>query len=624
MTTRIDRLMESVVIARTERQTVAQVNREFLKLYAPRTQHTPVASSTQYKLNMAFPHVETLVAASTAFPPEVFMSPRNAESQLGAVVGEAALDYWFMRLRVPHEWRLIVRDSCMGGMGWGKVVWDPVSRRSDRRVIVNKEDLQAAIAERDRLAQVMDSALMPSDEDILKELAKTAEQVRIGEPRMTRISPSDMLFDPFAKRVEHARWIGNDYWRPIRDVWRDKNLSSKRSQLKGTPAMHTSIDDLWLTQGGLNDSLERIRLTEIWDREDQRLVIYATDEGVVLYDSGWPYRTGDPYLHAPCFEVPDTPWAMGAIEIIVDQIHGQNANRKRVGEMRDALLTKYLLNKQYATKAVRAMLKSKINGDAAVVDMSSGEDISRMLHRIDPPQVQADLYREDGQMRQDAEDTLGITALNRGQQVDGTHRSALEISSMMSFGAGRLVSMVENHRNVLLDAARKMIGLAGQYMSSTDVVRIRGLAATLKDLEQAAKNSQDATQQGQIMATVTGWQKAGAFMHGGDVVYPFNGKTVDGEFDYMFALGSDMPEDGQTRQAKLMQMAQMLLPFPEVNKSAIIELLVREFVGQRDITPFLAAVPSSQTGMPSQPGSSPQPGAQTTPGQQPLDTGAPM
>lgn len=574
---RLAALRSQLTAAKNERLSAESAWKEYLKLYSQRSNSLPSVNVEDEHLNMGFPSVEVLVATSTGFIPHITATPLKREAFLAAMVAEDAVERWMQRFQIARQWRNADRDAKITGRGWLKTVWDHAATRPDRNPQVSVDEMAAMQADRDATATVLGLDRMPTDDDIYDYLYEKARQIKIGEPRVRRITPSSVWVDPQANSREDWRWICHSYWLPLAAVRADKAYNDRvRNKVQATA--WENFDQMWLdTRANVSDgeekAMERVRIWEMWDIEAQQLIIWADGMDELLFDAPWPYAIGHPFTPIDCFEMPDSPYPAGAIELIRKQMVSVNIVRDELMEARARMQTKYIAYQEFMTDDVRRALDSDVNGDVGIVG-ETRVPLSQGIHRLDPLDVNPEWYRADGMYMNDAEHILGIGNLQRGQEARGTHRSALEISTLSSFGAARVVPMVENTQAALLDVARKLVGLAQQFMTADDVVHLRGFARVMED----EKELQDLL------------TSRGAFIRREDVVYPFNRKDISGEFDMRMDVGSATPQTEESRIQKAMTMLQAFAPFPEINRSRLIEEALKAW-GIRDIDEFISATP---------------------------------
>lgn len=566
---RLAALVSQVGQAENLRGEVEPIWREYVKMYSNRERNVPTSASDTYRINSAFASVEVLLAAGGTEPPVVAVTPRKKESVFTALVAENVLEYWFDRFRVPAEYTAARRDSCIFGRGWVKTVWNSNSQRNDRHPQVSPEEVAFVRAKRDEVQPLIGREL-PDDAAIIAYLQERLAQKKIGEPSVRRISPWDMLMDPQAVHPRDARWIEHSYWVPILDVKKNKMFSGTargKVEVMGWDSMDRMWHDQVLgTQTAMD--LGRVRLRELWDAERHQLIIrpHGMDD-TVLYDEEWPYIAGDPFTTLEGFPIPDSCWPAGAIELISPQIGGMNRVRQRMEEARDRTGEKWLIPKGLMTDEIKELLESGEAGDGATYDPDAGD--VKDIFRLDPVQVNPEWYRDDDHYQRDLELVLGISDINRGLPMQGTHRTVAEVSAMQTFGQARIAPWIQAQQWAITDIARKMISLGAQFMTSPDVVTLRGAAKTMEEVTQLQEAM---TQQG-------------AFAHGDNVQYPFDRTSIDGHFDFKLEVGQD------ERIRKAMDMWAMLANNPTINQPKLAEHLLTQGFQITDPSQFIAPPP---------------------------------
>lgn len=626
-TARLDELAAHVTKAESRHASWVSAYRSYLSEYSKRNNSLPrrmeLAKGDEFKV--AFGWVETFVGRVTGYTPDITVSPRQREAIFAAMVAEDVVDYWFEHLNFESEWIKAIRNVGIGGLGWIKVGWNKASTRQDRVLKVSRADFDQMKSLQEEIAGIMGNA--PTTNEIYKYLQDRLAQVRIGEPTCYSVRPEEMLFDPYCTSLASGqpRWIMHRYWRSVRDVKRDKDLSGRRNKIEETNVASLGTQTVWgdMQQGGIGgDPMPRTRISELYDIENQQLIIYADDDiKAPLFDEEIPFATGHPFVPLLGWEVEGSPYPMGIIELAMDQIKGINEQRAVTMAIRAGQIPKNLVSDKLvgAGQNVQEVLKSRIPNDTAVVKNFNGESISAHIHRLEGNVISQDWYAADGQLKADGEWVLGLNEISRGSLADGTHRSAAEVTSAMQAGGDRVSAIVNSCRRSVAIVARKMIGHAKQYMTNQDVVRIRGFANLLADAQRRAISSGAAPQAGPeaIMAKMA--EAGGFFTPDGDAMFPFDGRTIDGEFEFSIDVGPKLAEDAATRSQNALQMLQVLAPFQEVNKAELIRWALEKGWDMKDATQFISMqqpqMLPEQGGIPSMAGSGiAQPGASVAPG----------
>lgn len=575
--------------------------RSFLQEYSKRRSRMPrtMEDLRTNEMNIAFGEVETFVGRVTGYVPDVTIGARKQESLLPAIIAEAAVGYWFEALNVPAEWIKAVRTCGIGGIGWLKVGWN---RNSPRKgvVKVSREEFNSMKTVQEDIRKVLGGA--PTDEQIYQYLQKTLNQVSIGEPTCLSVSPENMLFDPYCTSLSQVgpRWLMHRYWRSVRGLKADKNLSTARNKIEGTSFGTTQELRLWGDAYDNNeaDPMERVMYNELYDIENQQLICFTgmdIEEGPLLFDDEIPFKTGHPFVPVLGWEVDGSPYPMGVIELIMEQVRGINEQRRITAAIRRGQIPKNFVTEKLlgSGKDVKEVLMSDMPNDTAVIKNLNGESIASHVFRLEGGQINPDQYQADAVLKNDAEWVLGFNEVSRGSLANGTHRSAAEITSAMKAGGDRVGFIVESARQTMVHVARKMVGHATQYMTAQDVMRIRGFAATLADAQQRylqqMANDPTAVPSATPSEVLSKLTDNGAFFTPeGDMMMPVDANSLGGEFDFSIDVGPKMLNDGPTRAQNALQMLQVLGAYPEVNRAELIKFALSQGWDVKDVSRFIA------------------------------------
>lgn len=597
--TRFDLLRSSLSLAQVERSKHETPWDLFLMAYCGRPMDGRSTLPTDKPRTRAgFATVNLMVAAGSIKKPKMFVKPRRSAEVGNARIVEAFLDQWWNKYKVQMQIVRADRDSKVFGHGWLKTTWN-YQERQGRKVEPPAELVDAMLADSDKLSEVMGTAAVPDRAAIVRFLREKLTQVAVDEPVVQRISPYDVWVDPQATEWEMCRWVCHRYFRRMESLQADNMLSRNRFQVQPT-AMESSFGGAVPHRTTLprDGALARTEIWEMWDLEEERLYIWATGGEKKLYDGDWPYAIGQPFSFLPCYEMPEHFYPMGVMELISPKLAEMNTIRGEELATLRRQRVKWLTRLKYMDKKMRSFLESGQDMQVHAIDDERVE-LSGVLHRLDPPSINPDLFRMGDGLRGEIYEETGVSEYARGYAQ--TVRSATEVDTISQWSSARVQQMTDNSQGAMVDVARKLVGLAQQNLTRGDIVRLVGEKEYAKFLTQGEAQ-----------------YNPKAFPDRKEVVIPFDRTDIAGEFDFSLEAGSGMPDNEQVRRQNVMQLAQILIAMPEANKEKILEQMVDAF-GFPDPTSWILPpdermMAQQGVGSPPAPGGPPGPGMATPAG----------
>jgi hypothetical protein len=107
-------------------------------------------------------------------------------------------------------------------------------------------------------------------------------------------------------------------------------------------------------------------------------------------------------------------------------------------------------------------------------------------------------------------------------------------------------------------------------------------------------------------------QEAGAFAHGETLMYPFNRKTISGEFDFALSTSGVLPKDKATAAQEAISLLNVVGQFPEFDRRRGIEYAIKVgFPSVANPEEFILDQPAPMDPMGSAPGGAAAPGGNT-------------
>ena len=586
-------LRTSLEIAKTERRKHETAWDSFMMLYSGRPMDGRSAVPDDEVTNRsAFPIVNIMVASGAVKKPKMFAKPRRKEEAGNAKIVEAFLDQWWQKYKVQAQIARADRMAKIIGHGWLKTTWN-YREREGRKVNPPPQLVDGMLGEQAAMSPVMD--MVVDRPQVVSYLREKLTQVAVDEPVVSAVSPWDVWVDPQSPEFENVRWITHRYFRRPESVRTDERFRRIRSKVVSTAVeSNLSGNSPLRTVMPLDGALERVEMWETWDIEEERLYIWSSGNDGLLYDDDWPYAIGHPFDFVPCFELPEMFYPLGVIELIAPKIAEKNSIRsEELSQLRRQRM-KYLTRTKYLNADMKTFLESGQEGQVHGID-DERIPLSDLFHAIVPPPINPDLWKMGEGLQQEMYLDTGASEYAQGYATKV--RTATEVDAIGSLGTARVQQMVQHVQDAMLGVARKLVGLAQQNLTTGDVVRLVGLEEYAHYLDASPKG----------------------FIHGKEIVVPFERQDIAGEFDFALEAGAAQPDNEQVRRQNLLQLAQILLPMPEANREEIIRQMVQTF-GFLDVESWIIP-PELRTAPPGAPGS--PPGAPMGP-RPPVPAGAPM
>ena len=573
---RIDDLRRAVLAVESEQDTIWKpAHDKYRRDYTGRDGSAPTTDSKDRNVNNAFPVVEALTASSSVSGLKHIFSPKGEAEAPKAVLATGVVQHWVENLSADRIFGDANRDSKTVGMGWVELGWDFKALQQRYHAVVQKGDVDEIRRMRDLMIETFgEEAPNLTDEEIVKALEKDATHT-LSAPYIRVIDDDDVFVDPAPKSMRDARWFAVRYWASLTAVQSDRAFNQTARRLVQGRTISTQVGaDAETTRAWDAKSLQRVKLYKVWDVETHHWLIWAEGLDRPLLKQPWPYRLGVPLYPIPCFGRSDARRALGAVELATPETEAMNDRREdlanvRVRQMRDLYFVDDSLKR---VSGIKDFFEKGNPGDAMFVT-TKDKPLASLVHQIPPVQAPAELYRDSDRLEADLEKKLGLSNMQFGIPVQGTHRSVEEIAQLSRFGQARIQAMIDNTRSAWLEVGRGLLMLCQQFMTDTEAIRIRGQGAAIRDILEM-KASQDLEDQGR-QEFVASMQSAGAFIKGDDLIYPLDRDSFPG--DFMFHLETEVapPQTQALREATGFKLLQTLSGFPEVDRRALLKTLFK-------------------------------------------------
>lgn len=544
-------------------------------------------------VNMAFATINVIAPSVSVNHPKITVGARKADDGDRAIVTEAVINYWWRHYGCQKELRLAVDDYLIIGHGWLKVGYKFVEEERPKRY------------EEPATAGDMEAPEEPGDEteDMLEDQGVTLETelvVREDRPFVERVSPFDVFVDPDAVSLDKCKWIAQRIRRPLEDVRSDQRYNRQaRMDAAASHYSKWSADDGRPRQSR-DDTDAYVDVWEFYDLSKGTLSVFADGcDSFLVNPIEMPYAFGHPFHMLRNYDVPDYFYPIGELESIEPLQYELNATRSQMMNHRKRFSRKWLYKESAFDNPGREALES--DEDNVMVPVISDEPLGAVVQAmpaiVNPP----DMYNVSGMILSDIDRISGVAEFMRGGASE-ISRTATEAAMMQDAMNARTSDKLAEVERAIAEAAKRLIGLAQQFMTGEHVARVVGSSAM-------------------------------------PIWINFDRDYIMGEFDFEVEAGSTQPVNESFRRQMALQMVDAMAPFVGagvVDMAALARHVLQFGFGVKTPEAFLAA-PAPQVGpegMPAGPEGAPmgppmgeaplEPGMEVPTGGMPLPTSIPQ
>lgn len=485
-------------------------------------------------VNLAFQTANTIHASTTVSYPKIKLYARDPDKNREAIIAEQVLDYlWKSReINASKALRAAVKDSIIMGLGVVKTGYRFTEKIVERSKEAVDADLEEALSEVEEFGAENPEAAndAPTADDVAASIPST--EVAVGDDRVfvERVSPSDLVVDPFATSWDDMGWIAHRTVVPIDQVRRNKMYNAKAR--RSVKADHVGVPDN-MGAAAASDNTHRGQAEPdrctVWEFYDLRLnkvaVFASVGEGWLISPRDIPYRIGHPFVPIPAHEVPDRFYPMGDLEAIEPLQHELNRTRSQSVEARKNYARKYLVNEKYLTPEVARALRSANDGEVVPVqlDDNTHDGLDKVIASAPIHQLPADLYAHNDAIASDIFQVSGVSEYQRGGMGGTIRRTATEAAMIQDSVNARLADRLAVIEQAIAHIGRNMLYLHAQFMTGKATARFLGA-------------------------------------NGRPVWVPYEQWEIDVEADFVVEGGSTMPKNEGWQQNQAMQLAQAVGP----------------------------------------------------------------
>jgi hypothetical protein len=315
-------------------------------------------------------------------------------------------------------------------------------------------------------------------------------------------------------------------------------------------------------------------------------------DGFLVNPQKMPYAFGHPFVMLRNYDVPEHFYPMGELEAIEPLQYELNATRTQMMNHRKRFSRKWLYKESAFDNPGRDALESDEDNVMVPVigDEPLGAVVQAMPAVVNPP----DMYNVSSLITQDIDRISGVAEFMRGGASE-ISRTATEAAMMQDAMNARTSDKLAEVERAIASAAKRLVGLAQQFMTGEHVARVVGSSAM-------------------------------------PIWVNFDRDYIMGEFDFEVEAGSTQPVNESFRRQMALQMVDAMAPFVGagvVDMAALARHVLQFGFGVKTPEAFLAQPqaqqPSGQVPPEGMGGGAPQsPEMETLPtGGMPLPTSIP-
>jgi hypothetical protein len=511
-------------------------------------------------VNICFSTINVIGPSVAVNHPKITVGARKPEDGDRAIITEAVINYWWRHFGCQKQMRRAVDDYLIVGHGWLKVGYRFVEEERFKNLLTEENDEIAAPEE----------GLNLETEIVVVE----------DRPFVERVSPFDIFVDPEATSLDDMTWIAQRVRRPLKDVQNDSRYSaSARKDIQASHYSRWSEED----KGKRHSRSVDESFVDVWEYYDLKrgtLCIFADSADKFLVSpTKIPFAFGHPFVMLRNYDVPETFYPMGELEAIEPLQYELNQTRTQMMNHRKRFSRKWLYKEGAFDNDGRDALES--DEDNVMVPVITEDPLQSVVVPMPAVVNPPEMYSVSSLIQGDIDRISGVAEFMRGGASE-ISRTATEAAIMQDAMNARTSDKLAEIERGVADCARRLIGLAQQFMTGEQVVRVVGSSAM-------------------------------------PIWVNFDADFIRGDFDFEVEAGSTQPVNESFRRQMALQMVDAMAPFVGagvVDMAALARHVLQFGFGVKSPEAFLAA-PQQPMG-PEQGGPPPQglPGPSGVPGEE--------
>lgn len=517
-------------------------------------------------VNACFSTINVIAPTVAVNHPKITVGARKSEDGDKAIITEAIVNYWWRHYDCQKELRRAVDDYLIVGHGWLKVGY-----KFEEKENASTTPVPSAPANTHEGENAPEGA--QSDVDMAAEQAPMETDITVVEDRpfVERVSPFDIYVDSDATSIDNIKWIAQRIRRPLNEVRADQRYN-RQARMDATASYYSK----WSGEDekprmSRQDNDAYVEVWEFYDIKNETLAVFCDgSENFLVNPQKMPYAFGHPFVMLRNYDVPEHFYPIGELEAIEPLQYELNATRTQMMNHRKRFSRKWLYKETAFDAPGRDALES--DEDNVMVPVISDEPLAGVVQAmpaiVNPP----DMYNVSTMILQDIDRVSGVTEIQRGG-VSEINRTATESAMIQDAQNARTSDKLAEVERVIAAAAKRLIGLAQQFLTGEHVARVVGSQAM-------------------------------------PIWVNFDRDYIMGEFDFEVEAGSTQPVNESFRRQMALQMVDAMAPFVSagvVDMAALARHVLQFGFGVKTPEAFLAQ-PQQQVGPGGQPVSGPVPG----------------
>lgn len=453
-------------------------------------------------VNAAFSTINVIAPSVAVNHPKITVGARRSEDGDKAIVTEAIINYWWRHYDCQKQVRRAVDDYLIIGHAWLKVGYRFVEEEQVKEVH-NSEDTDVS--------------------DPSQGMSLETEMVVLEDrPFVERVSPFDVFVDPDATSMDDIKWIAQRVRRPLLDVRNDERYN-RQARMDAAASRYSK----W---SGEDDRPrqsrdERDAYTDVWEFYDlkrQTMSVFCDGgENFLVNPTKMPYAFGHPFVMMRNYDIPEHFYPMGELEAIEPLQYELNATRTQMMNHRKRFSRKWLYKESAFDVPGRDALES--DEDNVMVPVISDEPLSAVVQAMPAVVNPPEMYTLTNQIMGDIDRISGVAEFMRGGASE-ISRTATEAAMMQDAQNARTSDKLAEVERTIATTAKRLIGLAQQYLTGEHVARVVGSGAM-------------------------------------PIWVNFDRDYIMGEFDFEVEAGSTQPVNESFRRQMALQMVDAMAPF---------------------------------------------------------------
>jgi hypothetical protein len=486
-------------------------------------------------VNVSFSTINVIAPSVAVNHPKITVGARKQEDADRAIITEAVINYWWRHFDCQKQMRRAVDDYLIMGHGWLKVGYRFVEENKFTNLLT-EEDAEIAAPE--------EGFSLESETVVVED-----------RPFVERVSPFDVFVDPEATCVEDMTWIAQRIRRPLKDVQNDPRYSRQaRQNVEATHYSKWENEDKRARPNRKPDE----GFVDVWEFYDIKrgTVSIFTEAGdkFLVVPTKIPFSFGHPFVMLRNYDVPDQFYPMGELEAIEPLQYELNDTRTQMMNHRKRFSRKWLYKESAFDNDGRDALES--DEDNVMVPVVTEDPLQSVVVPMPAVVNPPEMYSVTNLIQNDIDRISGVAEFMRGGASE-ISRTATEAAIMQDAMNARTSDKLAEIERAVANCAKRLIGLAQQFMTGEQVIRVVGSSA------------------------MPLWVN-------------FDADYIKGDFDFEVEAGSTQPVNESFRRQMALQMVDAMAPFVGagvIDMGALARHVLQFGFGVKSPEAFLAPPP---------------------------------